>query len=335
MKRDKIFSVKVLGLLMVTTAFLTGCSYNSRTFEQKKAFYEKMSPEDLEQVPEDKLEDVCYNYIRFNESIGNFDTNRTSFKRKEILVDKIYKAKYSHGNVSIEKRKESFNLLAQADHALNEQLQYAKKLRTSIGRCYGVSIWGDSFARKYEREINGIEEGRLETSETRAKLIELFKKFDEETENTKKWRIQNSEYLNYKDDTVEIKIVDIKINELYSSKYSNINMEVKNISATKILYPVNRKVWGYEYHPDLGGNYPIGAQLMDDCNNSFKLTKFEPEYYGRQSSIRPSEVTEFTLEFSGYPVDNAKTVVLTFDNGVFGQRDTMKFILPIKVFYKK
>ena len=113
-----------------------------------------------------------------------------------------------------------------------------------------------------------------------------------------------------------------------------VTMAVTNTTTSTILRPRNQRVWGYEFHPELGGSTPIGTSLSDSFGNTFKLTMAEPRFYGTDGrDIRPGETEVFKLEFTDMPPENARSVRISVEPGAYGQSERAVFDIPAKVFF--
>lgn len=213
-------------------------------------------------------------------------------------------------------------------------------VRAACGACFDIQSTrfsilstGATIRREYTKASEEILACKGELTKQRERAYRMMEK----AAFLPKWRQAHADVLTYTDHQVMVEIMDIHVITQHPSMgdRTEVNVRVTALDQSKILWPCNSRIWGYDANsPNSGGSFPIGASLKDDLANEFPLSRFQPEYYARSQGLRTGDNEDFTVTFKEYPVNRATSVTLRFMSGVFGQDRSIEMTLPMRVFLK-
>jgi len=229
----------------------------------------------------------------------------------------------------------------QMDAVISELNESAEAARAACGCCFGVGLIGRNIEKKYNEILAIVADMRQEREARQAFLTAHEEYLAYQKENLRRqaeyvvqWRKINAHLLTYKDHEVQVEVADIRVYDSPSNRRTEFSVRVTALDEGKILWPCNRRIWGYDVHPDLGGSYPTGASLTDSLGNQLPLARFDPSYYSRTKSIHAGDIEHFVIVFSDCPSKKASSVSLKLHSGVFDQDRLISILLPIKVFLR-
>lgn len=206
--------------------------------------------------------------------------------------------------------------------------------RVEMGNCFGVGFYGNQAAENYARAKKAIAEHRESEMRTLNRVLDWKKLVAERAAIIERWRADNASHLKKGAGNAALEIVEIARLEFSGIVRPRVTVAVTNTTSSTILRPRNRRVWGYDVHPELGGSTPIGTSLWDSFGNSYKLERVSPRFYGNEGrGIRPGETRIFEAEFADMPLENTKSVLVVMESGAYGQNQRIDFVVPADVFF--
>lgn len=177
--------------------------------------------------------------------------------------------------------------------------------------------------------ISSIEKSANEFLKSKSRLADL--EF-EERRKFERIKSSNPQSFKYSDKEVDVEIIGFSTydNRHRGSRSTSITIRVTYNLQTKIFRPVNSRVYGYSDRLEGGGYLPVGAAMLDDFNNSFKLVGFSPAYTGSESrGISPNSQVDYTINFGDIPLPASKNLRIQIFKGAIGQTKDVVFSIPV------
>ncbi len=209
-------------------------------------------------------------------------------------------------------------------------------LKLGAGECFGKGEFGMTLAQHYAWAIEAVRDARQKMQVELTRMHAENKAVTEQETNFERWRQANRDLLVRETGGMSLEVLKISKSDVVDSSraFTVISINATNTTASRILMPVNSRVWGYEAGSDIGGRLPIGASLTDSFGNSYKLTSISPSYLGSEArGVRPGQTVTFQLTFGDVPLPNARSVRLVLMPSALGQMAAASFDIPAEAFY--
>lgn len=184
--------------------------------------------------------------------------------------------------------------------------------KAQMRECFGVGYDGKQAAENYAQAKKAIADYRKSMTRDFDRVLERHRSAAERAAFVERWRADNASHLKKRAGNADLEIVEVARGYLVA-------VAVTNATSTTIL------------RPQRYGRRQVGVSMWDSFGNTFEL--FLTRFPGVRA-IRPGETEVFELEFADMPLENAKSLRIAVEPGMFGQSQRAVFDIPTEVFFR-